>query len=202
MAITAALSDRDFQAQAYYLDWAEHHPDGPLQDSQLAYGIDNAGSAYSLTNAEVRIDFSAGRNTVVSRCTPGPFGGNLLARESVLLSDNVMNRLPVLLSFPKPLRSVGARVSGSATTANVPYWAHCHVLLSDRRWYPVPPRQSVLTTDGSGPVAPFMGATADPGRTIRAIGFDIMDMSTPSGPGGSTGGNFLQVAIGNLFYAL
>lgn len=192
MSITAALSDSDFLTQTYYVDWAEHHPDGPLQDSQLEYTIDNTGSVYNFTNAQVRIDFAANRHTVVSRCKTGPFHGNLVAAESVLVSDNV-NRLPVLLTFPRGLRSVGARVSGSATTGNVPYSAQGQVLLSDGKWYPVPPQKSILTTDGSGPVAPFIGGTADPGRKIRAIGFAT---STAAGR------TFLQVAVGNLYFAV
>lgn len=198
MSITPALSDGDFSAPAFYMDWAEHHDQGPLPDTSLPWGVTAAGAVYQLTNAEVQIDISAGRQLSVSRSRTHLFEGSLPSGESVLLGDNVVDRPPVLLRFRKPLRSVGARVSGSATAVGVPYWAQCQLLLSDGRWYPVPSRKAVL--DSSRADAPFMGATANPGRTIRAAWFDILNLSTPDDTGTLPAARFLQVAIGDLYF--
>ena len=170
-------------------------------NARAARAIDPPGAVYETGHITLDIDLTTGGNPKVWRTHLGQYVCNLRATDGVLFGNYLPQQPSILLRFQPSLqpRSVGARVSGGTTVSGLPYWACCKVKLSgdNTRLYPVPDRKSALTADGSGPLAPFMGATADQGQTIEAVWFDLLQVS-----GAPTLGQFTTVAIGNLYYAL
>ena len=176
----------------YRLEWHIHPQRGQFR--RLQRDVDRAIARYLFQQATIEIDIAGPANRI-SQCSTLLFNLGFCHGESVLLGDNLDERIPVHLLFPTPMRCIGAAVSADGL-AGQDYIAQCAVKLSDGQWHRVRNQKRTLALALGGvdaaASAPFMGAVASADASIVEAWFDVVDPGTTI--------NFNQVAINDLLF--
>ena len=186
MSITP-VTDAELLGPIHYVtDWTDPPQAGPLLN--LPFSVDRSLSRWLYEEVSIEIDI-AGPPVSISRCSTALFNYNLGGNEGVLLGDNLAGRLPVHLYFRTPVKALGTQVSAIGPVGRN-YLAQCSVRTDDGQWWAVPPQSARLSRKRG--TAPFLGASARPGRLIDEAWFDVVDPVNRV--------DFLRVAIGGLCF--
>lgn len=175
-------------SDGFFVDWSEHP--GQFPPNRLAPQMiyDTGSCQYDFGDQRVTIDVS-GSQVTMSACDPNFFAGCFHPGDTLLLAENRAGQMPVHLVFDPPIRGVGTRI-GAEGPIGEPYIAQLFARdAASHEWGAVVTNATLSRRNDS---APFVGARTRGRGLIDEVWFDVISPSH--------GGDFVQVAINQLYY--